>query len=234
MPDPIISPSDTRKSGTRVAIAGIGVVVGILGLATLFLLWNLPDANAFNTRVEQIFVANDNLTAEAEIRLLEILARSGTAFTEVLTGYRMIIVVLLVFATAMLVAAMVFLVMLIEFNRRMGQIERDGIRVSSLEISRDENKVYLNKLGFQLTPAATETLAVLAEARMDDEILSGAEIEAVISGRAREDCDEAVGATRIKRLRDTLGNQLVGELLVRNISRKGYFLAIDKEVIRVL
>jgi DNA-binding winged helix-turn-helix (wHTH) protein len=69
---------------------------------------------------------------------------------------------------------------------------------------------------------------------MDDEVLSGAEIEAVISGRNAADCDEAAGATRIKRLRDTLGNQMVSELLVKNIARRGYMLAIDKDVIRMV
>ena len=76
--------------------------------------------------------------------------------------------------------------------------------------------------------------SVLAEARMDDEVLSGAEIEAVISGRNAVDCDEAAGATRIKRLRDTLGNQMISELLVKNIARRGYMLAIDKDVIRMV
>ncbi len=42
------------------------------------------------------------------------------------------------------------------------------------------------------------------------------------------------GATRIKRLRDTLGNQMVSELLVKNIARRGYMLAIDKDVIRMV
>jgi DNA-binding winged helix-turn-helix (wHTH) protein len=79
-----------------------------------------------------------------------------------------------------------------------------------------------------------ETLSVLAEARMDDEVMSGSEIEGVISGRNAADCDEAAGATRIKRLRDTLGNQLVSELLVKNIARRGYMLAIDKDVIKVI
>jgi DNA-binding response OmpR family regulator len=116
----------------------------------------------------------------------------------------------------------------------MGQIERKGIEVSSLLISRDQNVVYLNNFEFKLTEAAIETLSVLAEARMDDEVLSGAEIEAVISGRDAADCDEAAGATRIKRLRDTLGNQMVSELLVKNIARRGYMLAIDKDVIRMV
>ena len=130
--------------------------------------------------------------------------------------------------------ALVFLVMLITLNRRMSQIEQSGIQVSSLLISRDQNTVYLNNFEFKLTAAAIETLSVLAEARMDDDVLSGAEIEAMISGRNAADCDEAAGATRIKRLRDTLGNQMVSELLVKNIARRGYMLAIDKDVIRML
>ncbi len=56
----------------------------------------------------------------------------------------------------------------------------------------------------------------------------------MISGRDAADCDEAAGATRIKRLRDALGNQLVSELLVKNIARRGYMLAIDKDVIKVI
>jgi DNA-binding winged helix-turn-helix (wHTH) protein len=195
---------------------------------------NLPDANAFNARVEQVFIENDLLTGNAEIKLLEILAQSGTAFSDTLSSYRFVIFVLLTFATALLVAAIAFLVMLIALTRRMSQIERKGIEVNSLLISRDQKSVYLNNFEFKLTKAAIETLSVLAEARMDDEVMSGAEIEGVISGRPSSDCDEAAGATRIKRLRDTLGNQMVSELLVKNIARKGYMLAINKDVIRMV
>jgi DNA-binding winged helix-turn-helix (wHTH) protein len=226
--------SEALRSGTRVVTFGVVAVVLILALAAVFLFLTLPDANAFNARVERIFVENDALTSDAEIKLLEILALSGTAFSETLTSYRMVIFVLLVFATALLVAALVFLLMLVALNRRMAQIERSGIQVSSLLISREENAVYLNNHGFKLTDAAMETLSILAEARMDDDVLTGAQIEAIISGRATEDCEEAAGATRIKRLRDTLGNQLVSELLVKNIARRGYMLAIDKDVIQVI
>lgn len=226
--------ADARRSGSRVVIGGVIAIVTILSLTAVFLFLTLPDGNAFNARVERIFVENDALTAQAEIKLLEILALSGTAFSETLTSYRIVIFVLLVFATALLIAALVFLVMLVALNRRMAQIERSGIQVSSLLISRDENTVYLNNMGFKLTEAAMETLAVLAEARMDDDVLTGAEIESVISGRSKEDCEEAAGATRIKRLRDTLGNQMISELLVKNIARRGYMLAIDKDVIRVI
>lgn len=233
MPDPTISVSEARSAGSKVIGFGIAAIVAILAVAGTVLLLTLPDANAFNARVERLFVEND-LTAQAEIKLLEILAQSGTAFADTLTSYRMVIFVLLVFATAMMVAALTVLGMLVMLNRRMAQIERAGIQVTELLISRDENTVYLNNMGFKLTPAAMETLSVLAEARLDDDVLSGAEIEAVISGRTSADCEEAAGATRIKRLRDTLGNQMVSELLVKNIAKRGYVLAISKDVIRMV
>ncbi|RYG91094.1 hypothetical protein EU803_08315 [Loktanella sp. IMCC34160] len=225
---------EARTTGNRVVVVGIAAIVGLLALAAIVLFSNLPDANAFNERVERLFVENDDLTAQAEIKLLEILAQSGTAFSETLDSYRFVIFVLLVFSTALLIAAVAFLVMLIVLNRRMGQIERKGIEVNSLLISRDQNVVLLNNFEFKLTDAAIETLSVLAEARMDDEILTGAQIEAVISGRSEVDCEEAAGATRIKRLRDSLGNQMMSELLVKNIARRGYVLAIDKDVIRMV
>jgi DNA-binding winged helix-turn-helix (wHTH) protein len=224
----------TTKESVAVTFWRVQLSVLILAITAILLFMNLPDANAFNARVEQVFIENDLLTGNAEIKLLEILAQSGTAFSDTLSSYRFVIFVLLTFATALLVAAIAFLVMLIALTRRMSQIERKGIEVNSLLISRDQKSVYLNNFEFKLTKAAIETLSVLAEARMDDEVMSGAEIEGVISGRPSSDCDEAAGATRIKRLRDTLGNQMVSELLVKNIARKGYMLAINKDVIRMV
>jgi DNA-binding winged helix-turn-helix (wHTH) protein len=210
------------------------MISALLLSATVLLLLNLPDANAFNARVEQLFVEHADLTSASEIKLLEILAQSGTAFSDTLSSYRVIILILMVFATVLMVAALVFLLTILFLNRRMGEIERAGIQVNSLLISREENTVYLNNMEFTLTEAAIETLSVLAEARMDDDVMSGAEIEAVVSGRNAVDCDEAAGATRIKRLRDSLGNQMVSDLLVKNIARRGYMLSIDKDVRRML
>lgn len=226
--------TEASRSAARIAGLGITAIVAILLVAAVLLFVSLPDANAFNARVERIFVENTGLTADEDIALLEILAQSGTAFSEVLASYRMVIFVLLIFATALLVAALVFLVTIVTLSRRMSELERAGIKVSSLLISRGERTVYLNDMEFTLTEAAIETLSVLAEARMDEDVLSGAEIEAMVSGRHVTDCDEASGATRIKRLRDGLGNQMVSELLVKTIARRGYMLSIDKDVIRMV
>jgi len=234
VPESISSASDTLRAGNRVVAGGIAAIVLVLLAAAVFLFLNLPDANAFNARVERIFIQNDDLRTGAEIKLLEILAQSGTSFSDVLASYRVVIFVLLVFATALLLAALVFLITIIALNRRISAIQRSGIQVASLLISREARAVYINDMEFALTEAAIETLSVLAEARMDDEVLTGAQIEGVISGRDAADCDEAAGATRVKRLRDTLGNQLVSELLVKTIARRGYMLSVGKDAIRMI
>jgi DNA-binding winged helix-turn-helix (wHTH) protein len=204
------SASDSLRAGNRVVAFGIAAIVVILLGAAVFLFMNLPDANAFNAKVERL---SEN---------------------EVLVSYRSVIFVLLIFSTALLVASLVFLVTIIALNRRISAIQRSGIQVASMLISREARAVYINDMEFALTEAALETLAVLAEARMDDEVLTGAQIEAVISGRNEADCDEAAGATRVKRLRDALGNQLVSELLVKTIARRGYVLAVGKDVLKMI
>ena len=89
------------------------------------------------------------------------------------------------------------------------------------------------QVGLELTPAAMETLAVLCEARLDDEVLSGSRLESLISGKDELDCEDAAGATRIKRLRDALGNQIMARLLIKNITKYGYVLDIDKDAIKL-
>jgi DNA-binding winged helix-turn-helix (wHTH) protein len=232
--------SDTDEPGTGIrragSIVGIGValIVTLLLVASVVLFLNLPDANAFNDRVERIFTENDALTTAQSVKLLEILAQSGTTFSDVLQGYRFIIFVLLVLASALLLSALYFLMTNYVLSRRVREIERSGIFINSLIVNREEQVVYINHMEFGLTEAACETLAMLCEARLDDEVITGVDLEAMITGKPREDCDEAAGATRIKRLRDHLGNQIVSQLLIRNISRKGYMLSIDKDVIRMV
>lgn len=65
-------------------------------------------------------------------------------------------------------------------------------------------------------------------------MLTGAQIEALLTGRGDGDVEEAAGATRIKRLRDGLGNQMVSALLVKNIAKRGYMLAVAKDAIKMI
>jgi len=225
MQDPTSSATET----TAHAVRGQGRLIG-LGVAAI----NLPDANAFNARVEALFIANADMTGNADIRMLEILARSGSAFSDTLASYRVGLFILLVFATALLIVAFVFLVVIVALNRRMLEVSRAGIQIDSLVVNRAEGVVYVNAMAFDLTDAAIETLAALCEARLDGDVLSGAALEAVITGKDVASCDEATGAMRIKRLRDALGNQIVTDLMVRTITRKGYWLSIDDGAIRIV
>jgi len=237
---------DNTSSATRLAklqklikprsvvVSGSVLVLLLLMVTAVVLFTTLPDANAFNDRVERIFMENDALTTTEQVKLLEIMAQSGTAFGEVLQSYRYIIFVLLMLASALLLSALYFLITNYGLSRRMSEIEQNGIHITSLIVSRDERVVHINNMEFSLTESICETLSVLCEARLDDEVISGADLESMITGKAVIDCDEAAGATRIKRLRDQLGNQMVSQLLVKNISRKGYMLAIDADVIRML
>ncbi|MEO8531159.1 MAG: hypothetical protein ABI459_08035, partial [Deltaproteobacteria bacterium] len=138
------SVSEAVKPNNRIVIYGIVAIVLILGLAAVLLFASLPDANAFNASVEKLFADTEALTAGRDLRLLEILAQSGTSFSEVLSSYRLIIFVLLIFSTGLLIASLVFLLAIVALNRRMGEVERHGITVNSLLISRDQNTVYLN------------------------------------------------------------------------------------------
>ena len=223
-----------RFKPSALALWGSLLIIGLLLIASIVLFLNLPDANMFNDRVERIFVENDALTSPNETKLLEILAQSGTSFAEVLQGYRFIISVLLVLSSALLMSALYFLITNYGLSQRMTEIERSGIHINSLVVNRDEHVVYINNMEFELSEAICETLSVLCEARLDDEVITGADLEAMISGKSKVDSDEAAGATRIKRLRDHLGNQMMSQLLIKNISRKGYMLALEKDVIKMI
>ena len=234
---PVDTTSDTEAAPSdaprRLVAIGLAAVVAILALAGAFLLLALPSPGAFDARVERLFVENADLTSAAEVKLLEILAQSGTAFADTLASYRMVIFVLLLATTGLLVTSLAFLMILLNQSRSLREIERKGIRINSLVLDRETRTVTINDMEFHLTEAAMETLAVLAEARLDGDLLSGAEIEAMITGKNALECDEGSGVTRIKRLRDALGGQMVAALLVRTVAKKGYALAVEPEAIRL-
>ncbi|MEM6619389.1 MAG: hypothetical protein AAF631_08820 [Pseudomonadota bacterium] len=234
MPDSSSSVTKRALGPRNLVVAGSVLVLLLLLVTAVLLFISLPDANAFNDRVARIFAENDALTTGEHIKLLEIMAQSGTTFGAVLESYRLIIFVLLVLASTLLLSALYFLFTNYGLSQRLSLFESQGIYITSLIVSRDQRVVYINNLEFELTEAIMETLGVLCEARLDDEVMTGAALEAAITGKAAHDCEEAAGATRIKRLRDQLGNQIVSQLVVKNIRGQGYVLAIDPDAIRMV
>jgi hypothetical protein len=90
-------------------LIGGGFVLVVLAVAAVVMFLSLPDANVFNDRVAQIFAENDALVNPSEINLLMVLGQSGTTFAEVLSSYRLIILVLLVLSFCLLLSSLYFL-----------------------------------------------------------------------------------------------------------------------------
>lgn len=212
----------------RLALALVALVVGLF----IWVLLRLPDPQVFNTNVERIFVETD-LSSQAQIRLLEVLASSGSLFEESMGLYTQIITALLILCFALLLVALGLLILNLDLRARNREFESRTLSVNQMRLNRAENFVQINDLRFKLTASNLETLGVLLEARLDGEYLSGAQLEAIISGRSEAQCEEAAGAVRIKRLRDALGNQLISELLLRHVSGRGYTLDVSRERVEI-
>jgi len=205
----------------RLALLLVFLVIGLFA----WVLLRLPDPQVFNANVERIFIETD-LSSQAEIKLLEVLAASGSLFEESMGLYTQIITALLLLCFALLLVALGLLILNLDLRARNREVEARTLSVNQIRLNRAENYVQLNDQRFKLTASNLETLAVLLEARLDDEYLSGASLEAIVSGKPEAQCEEAAGAVRIKRLRDQLGNQLVSELLLRHVSGRGYTLDV--------
>ena len=65
-----VTSGEARAWSSRAVAIGIAAIVAILLGAAVLLFVNLPDANAFDARVERLFVEQD-FTAPRELRLLE-------------------------------------------------------------------------------------------------------------------------------------------------------------------
>ena len=208
------------------------LAISIAGSLALFawLLFRLPDPSVFNANVERIFVETD-LSSQADIKLLEVLAASGSLFESSLNLYREIILTLLVLSITLVVTSIGLLLANLSIRQQFNELKTRALNPLSIELLREQNLVRINEDNFTLTKGNIETLALFMEARQDSEYLSGVQIESMISGKPLSECDEASGVMRIKRLRDNLGNQLVSDLLVRHIPVKGYLLDVDTEAL---
>ena len=82
----------SRRFGLTFYIGGACIFL-VLICAAFLILYKLPDANAFNDHVENLFLETKS-TTPMEIQLLEIMAESGTAFSETLETYRYVILIL--------------------------------------------------------------------------------------------------------------------------------------------
>lgn len=213
------------------------LIVIVLGLILTFIAFGLlyftvPDPQVFNNKVENLFVENE-FTKYTEIKLLEVIAQSGSLFENSVALYSKIIFTLFfVILTAMMICvALIF--SNIELRKQFDLLQSSSFNAQSVELLRSENSVQINGDWFQLTSSNIETLGVLLECSLDDEYITGIKLESIISGKNESDCDDNSGAMRIKRLRDNLGGQIIASKFIKHVPTKGYQIIIHKNNIKL-
>ena len=213
------------------------LIVIVSGLVLTFVAFGLlyftvPDPQVFNSKVENLFVENE-FTKYSEIKLLEVIAQSGSLFENSVALYSKIIFTLFfVVITAMMICvALIFSNM--ELRKQFDLLQSTSFNAQSIELLRSENSVQINGDWFQLTSSSIETLGVLLECSLDDEYITGIKLESIISGKNESDCDDNSGAMRIKRLRDNLGGQIIASKLIKHVPTKGYQIISYKNNIKL-
>jgi hypothetical protein len=194
----------------------IGLVLTFIAFGLLY--FTVPDPQIFNKKVEGIFIESD-FTKQTEIKLLEVLAQSGSLFENSVALYSKIIFTL-IFSN-------------IELRKQFDLLQDSSFNAQSIELLRSENSVQINGDWFQLTTSNIETLSVLLECGLDDEYITGTALESILSGKNEIDCDDNAGAMRIKRLRDNLGGQIIASKFIRHVPSKGYQITSSKNNIKL-
>lgn len=226
----MITFSNIKRDKLFLIVIVSGLVLTFIAFSLLYFI--VPDPQVFNNKVENLFVENE-FTEYTEIKLLEIIAQSGSLFENSVALYSKIIFTLFfVIITAMMICvALIFSNM--ELRKQFDLLQSTSFNAQSIELLRSENSVQINGDWFQLTSSNIETLGVLLECSLDDEYITGIKLESIISGKNESDCDDNSGAMRIKRLRDNLGGQIIASKLIKHVPTKGYQIISHKNNIKL-
>lgn len=208
----------------------IGLILTVLAFCLLYFM--VPDPQVFNKRIENIFIEND-FTNQVEIKLLEVLAQSGSLFENSIALYSRIIFTLFFVVLTVMMICVGLIFSNIELRKQFGLLQSTSLNAQSIELLRSENSVQINGDWFQLSESNIETLSVLLECGLDGEYINALSLESIISGKNKSDCDDNAGAMRIKRLRDNLGGQIISSNLIRHVPSKGYQIICPKNNIKL-
>jgi len=208
----------------------IGLILTVLAFCLLYFM--VPDPQVFNNRIENIFIEND-FTNQVEIKLLEVLAQSGSLFENSIALYSRIIFTLFFVVLTVMMICVGLIFSNIELRKQFGLLQSTSLNAQSIELLRSENSVQINGDWFQLSESNIETLSVLLECGLDGEYINALSLESIISGKNKTDCDDNAGAMRIKRLRDNLGGQIISSNLIRHVPSKGYQIICPKNNIKL-
>lgn len=212
----------------------IVIILGLLliGLAFGSLYFAVPDPQVFNDAVELIFLEND-FAQQTDLKLLEVLAQSGSLFERSIALYSKIILTLFFVVFTIMVICVALILSNIEHRKQFNLLQATSFKAHSIDLVRIESSVKINDDWFQLTAGNIETLSVLLECGLDGDYVTGIQLESIISGKNESECDDNAGAMRIKRLRENLGSQIISTKLIRHIPSRGYQINSPRENIHI-
>lgn len=209
----------------------VGLILTVLAFGLLY--FNAPNPQVFNREIEEIFVKND-FARQTDLRLLEVLAQSGSLFERSVELYSKIIFTLVFVVFTVMIICFALVLNNMELRKQFKSLQESSFNARSIELLRSENSVQINGDLIQLTASNIETLAVLMEFSLDGEYVTALQLESIISGKSESECDDNSGAMRIKRLRDNLGGQIIATKLIRHVPSKGYQINSPKSGIRLV
>ena len=125
-------------------VAAIILLLIISALALI--LWSVPDPRVFNDNIEKVFLEND-FSTQTEIKLLEVLASSGSLFESSISLYSSIIFTLVIITISMMVISFGSLMSNIHLRQQFVALKNSALQVNGIELSRAENSVKINGLG---------------------------------------------------------------------------------------
>jgi len=81
---------------------GAAIILLLIISALALIIWSVPDPRVFNENIEKVFLEND-FSTQTEIKLLEVLASSGSLFESSISLYSSIIFTLVIITISMMV-----------------------------------------------------------------------------------------------------------------------------------
>ena len=148
-----------KRDNLFLTIIIIGLVLTFIAFGLLY--FTVPDPQIFNKKVEGIFIEND-FTKQTEIKLLEVLAQSGSLFENSVVLYSKIIFTLFFVILTVMMICVALIFSNIELRKQFDLLQESSFNAQSIELLRSENSVQINGDWFQSVSYTHLTLPTIA------------------------------------------------------------------------
>ena len=112
---------------------GAAIILLLIISALALIIWSVPDPRVFNENIEKVFLEND-FSTQTEIKLLEVLASSGSLFESSISLYSSIIFTLVIITISMMVISFGSLMSNIHLRQQFVALKNSVWRVKGVRL----------------------------------------------------------------------------------------------------